>query len=161
MNCLRGRLLGGLKWILTQIGEPVERPPNEPSATASDDPSRIGPSGPGSHASLCSLPLIVEDLVPWENSIALAPGIAISALAKEGSIPSNQGSPTPMGSPSINSSTTDPMVSLSFLTNSISCDIDLAASASLQFSLPESEEGSRGVFLSKSKSGLDFTSPTL
>ena len=49
-----------------------ERPPNEPSATASDDPSRIGPSGPGSHASLCSLPLIVEDLVPWENSIALA-----------------------------------------------------------------------------------------
>ena len=70
MSCSFGRLLGGLKWILIEIAEPVDLPPSAPSARPLSDPSRIGPISPGDQASLCLEPSIDEDSKPWENSSA-------------------------------------------------------------------------------------------
>ena len=93
--------------------------------------------------------------------MALAPGIAIRPLAKAGSMPSNHGSPTPIGSPSINNSTVDPIESRSFLTLSSNSDILETDSESLQFNLDISVPSFKGDSLSKSNNGLAEISPTL
>ena len=99
--------------------------------------------------SLFSEPLILDASVPLENSIALAPGIAMSALARDGSSPSNHGSPTPMGSPRINNSTTEPIESFSLRIFLIDSPILTAASGSLQFSLDISVPSSSALEVSR------------
>ena len=61
----------------------------------------------------------------------------------------------------MSNSTTEPMVSSSFLTEPRCSDILSAASGSRQFSLPMSVDGSSRLSLSSSNRGLARTSPTL
>jgi hypothetical protein len=87
--------------------------------------------------------------------------MAIIPLANAGSIPSNHGSPTPIGNPSINNSTDEPIESRSRLIFSNNSDILTTASGSLQFKRDISVPLSKGDDLSNWNKGLERISPTL
>ena len=156
---MKGELLtreatGWFEMDLDAIGEPVERPPNEPSATASDDPSR-------DRSVRTWLPCIRATASHSRRSRTVGELYCSSSWNShkcpcQGWLYPIEPPPTPMGSPSINSSTTDPMVSLSFLTNSISCDIDLVIFRHPYSLVCPNQRKVREEFFSLSQKGSGF-----
>ena len=127
--CTWDALLGGFSVSRAMTGAPVANPPRAPSGVR---PRMEGDSGSPSQDELCSEPRACPAAMPCPNSRALAPGIAMRAWARAGSMPENHGAPNPIGSPSILTSTLDPMLSRSLRTSSMRSIIRRLAFGSLQ-----------------------------
>ena len=141
MCCTCGMLDGGLNATRTFTGAPVDRPASAPSGCS---PSKTGSSAEPPHGLLWSLPCIVWTANPWPNSTPRAAGMAIMARASAGSSPSNHGSPSPMGSPTMARSTLEPMEFRCFLVVSISSAMLFAASGSRHRSASQVSLAQRG-----------------